>query len=48
MVSAWTRGVEPVRTCFGQEGRGFVFHKFVQTPFMDGPECERIKTLDLL
>jgi len=36
-VSAQTRGVEPLRTFFGQEGRGLIFRDFVQTSFMDGP-----------
>jgi len=30
-------GVEPVRTFFGQEGRGSIFHDSVRTSFMDDP-----------
>jgi len=29
-VSAWTRGIEPVRT------RGFIFRDFMRTSFMEG------------
>jgi len=36
-VSAWTRGVEPVRTFFLQGERGSIFRDFVRTSFMDGP-----------
>jgi len=35
-VSAWTRGVETVRTFFEQE-EGSIFRDFAQTSFMDGP-----------
>jgi len=37
-VSARIRGVEPVRTFFGQGGRGSSFHDFVRTSFIDDPK----------
>jgi len=39
-VSARMRGVEPVRTFYGQ-GKGLIFRDFVWTPYMDGPK-ERV------
>jgi len=40
-VSSQTRGVEPVRTFYGQWGGGQFFYDFVRTSFMDDPLSER-------
>jgi len=37
VVFAQTKGVEPLRTYFGQGGRGVNFSGFVRTSFIDGP-----------
>jgi len=38
VVSARTRGVEPVQTFCGERGRRSIFRDFVRTSFKDGPK----------